>query len=342
MPRIFDLYNNKTIAEYYSEAVSNSIPYLGETLFPYDKKLGLDLKYIKSGNGVPQVLKLSAFDTKATLRDRAGFADVESEMPYFKESMLIKERDRQELNKILDNGNPAYANVILNNIFSDTKKLVDGAKTQFERMRIQLLCKGKIQISYNGLGIDYDYKVPTTTVKAKWSDPTTDIMADIENALDEVEERCGTRPTGAICTKKTFNYIKNNNKIVGAIRGLFQTKYVNSKMVKEYLKDELDIDIAIYSKKYKDEAGNEYNFFDDDVFTLIPNEALGKSWYGTTPEESDLMASNKATVSIVNTGVAVTTTEETDPVTVKTKVSFVGLPSFENSDKVQILKVNPL
>ena len=116
MPRIYDLYNNKTIAEYYSEAVSNSIPYLGETLFPPKKKLGLDLKYIKSSKGVPQVLKLSAFDTKATLRDRAGFTDVESEMPFFKESMLIKERDRQELNKLIDSGNQAYVDVILNTL----------------------------------------------------------------------------------------------------------------------------------------------------------------------------------------------------------------------------------
>ena len=341
MARIYDLYNNKTIAEYYSEAVSNSIPYLGETLFPPKKKLGLDLKYIKSSKGVPQVLKLSAFDTKATLRDRAGFTDVESEMPFFKESMLIKERDRQELNKLIDNGNQAYVDVILNNIFDDVTNLVDGARTQFERMRMQLLCKGKVQISYDGLGIDYEYGVNKTTVNTSWATASTDIMADIETAMETVETRCGIRPTKAICTSKTFNYLKNNTKIIGAVRALNTTKYVTTKMIKEYIQDELDLTIQVYNKKYKNEDGADTLFFDDDIFTLIPGTTLGGSWFGTTPEESDLLGSNKANVSIVNTGVAVTTSETVDPVNVDTKVSFVGLPSFENSDQVQILDVIP-
>lgn len=341
MARIYDLYNNKTIAEYYSEAVSNSIPYLGETLFPPKKKLGLDLKYIKSSKGVPQVLKLSAFDTKATLRDRAGFTDVESEMPFFKESMLIKERDRQELNKLIDNGNQAYVDVILNNIFDDVTNLVDGARTQFERMRMQLLCKGKVQISYDGLGIDYEYGVNKTTVNTSWATASTDIMADIETAMETVETRCGIRPTKAICTSKTFNYLKNNTKIIGAVRALNTTKYVTTKMIKEYIQDELDLTIQVYNKKYKNEDGADTLFFDDDIFTLIPGTTLGGSWFGTTPEESDLLGSNKANVSIINKGVAVTTSETVDPVNVNTKVSFVGLPSFENSDQVQILDVIP-
>lgn len=339
--RIYDLYNNKTIAEYYVEAVSNKIPYLGETLFPAKKKIGLDLKYIKSSKGIPQVLKLSAYDTKATLRDRAGFTDVESEMPYFKEGFLIKERDRQELNKLIDSGNQAYVDVILNNVFDDAKNLIEGAKTQFERMRMQLLCKGKIQISSNDIGIDYDYGVNKTTVTASWATSTTGIMADLENAMDKVETRSGVRPTRAICTSKTFKYLRENEKIVGAIRALNTTKYVTSKMVKEYIKDELDLAIQIYDKKYKDESGTDHQFFDDDIFTLLPGEILGNSWYGTTPEESDLMGSSVANVSIVNVGVAITTSETVDPVNVNTKASFIGLPSFENSDMVEIIDVTP-
>ncbi|UDN63761.1 major capsid protein [Clostridioides sp. ES-W-0016-02] len=339
MPKIYDSYNNKSIAEYYKEAVSNKIPYLGETLFPYKKKLGLDLKYIKSGKGIPQVLKLSAFDTKATLRDRAGFSDVESEMPYFKESMLIKEKDRQELLKVIENDNSEYANIILNNIFDDTTHLVEGALHQFERMRMQLLSEGKIKITYGGLGLDYSYGVNETTVSKSWALPSTDIMADIEKGMDDAEDRSGVRPTRAICTKKTFKYLTENTKIIGAIRALNTTKYVNSKMVKQYIQDELDLTIAIYNKKYIDEDGATQNFFSDDVFTLIPASNLGSSWFGTTPEETDLMSSKVANVSIINTGVAITTKETDDPVNVSTKVSFIGLPSFENSEQVQILKV---
>ena len=72
---------------------------------------------------------------------------------------------------------------------------------------------------------------------------------------------------------------------------------------------------------------------------MFPSGALGTSWFGTTPEESDLLASNVANVRITDTGVAVTTTKETDPVNVDTKVSMIFLPSFEAADQVFILDV---
>ena len=114
------------------------------------KKLGLDLKWIKGSKGIPVALKSSGFDAKAELRDRIGFADVQTEMPFFKEAMLVKESDRQELNKLL--GNPAnqpYVDLITKNIFDDTTTLLEGAEVQLERMRMQLLSEGRVN-RYNG------------------------------------------------------------------------------------------------------------------------------------------------------------------------------------------------
>ncbi|HER1800768.1 TPA: major capsid protein E, partial [Streptococcus pyogenes] len=42
-------------------------------------------------------------------------------------------------------------------------------------------------------------------------------------------------------------------------------------------------------------------------------------------------------VSIVETGIAITTTKTTDPVNVQTKVSMIALPSFERLEEVQII-----
>ena len=39
----------------------------------------------------------SAFDAKATFRDRIGFEKLETEMPFFREGYKIKEKDRQEM-----------------------------------------------------------------------------------------------------------------------------------------------------------------------------------------------------------------------------------------------------
>ena len=49
------------------------------------------------------------------------------------------------------------------------------------------------------------------------------------------------------------------------------------------------------------------------------------------------MGGNAANVSIVDTGVAITTTQVVDPVNVETIVSQICLPSFEAADSVYIL-----
>jgi hypothetical protein len=72
----------------------------------------------------------------------------------------------------------------------------------------------------------------------------------------------------------------------------------------------------------------------------LPSYALGNTWFGTTPEEFDLMSGTaNASVSIVNTGVAITTIKEPHPVNVQTIVSEIILPSFERMDDIFVIKV---
>ena len=93
---IRDAYNASAIALVNTEVASNKIPYLGSGLFPAKKKMGLDLKWIKTSKGLPVSLAPSNFDAVSTLRSREGFKLTETEMAFFRESMLIKEADEQE------------------------------------------------------------------------------------------------------------------------------------------------------------------------------------------------------------------------------------------------------
>ena len=103
--------------------------------------------------------------------------------------------------------------------------------------------------------------------------------------------------------------------------------------------EQTGVTIEVYDKKYKNLSGTTTRFIPDDLFILIPEGDLGYTWFGTTPEEADLRSSSIANVSVVDTGVAITTTEVADPVTVDTKVSQVTLPSFEAADKIIIADV---
>lgn len=345
---IFDYVQSKEIATYYTNNPSNSVPYLGATLFPSKKQLGLNISWIKGANGLPVALTPAAFDTKATLRDRIGFGKVETEMPFFREAMRVGEKDRQELNKLMAGSNTAFIMPIINKIYDDISTLVSGAEVSAERMRMQLLATGKIAITANRQALDYDYKMNSTHKEtlltvAKWSDTANSKpIADILRWQDKIETDTGTRPSRAICTRKTWNYLMTNSSIKLDMNPTAANNIiVTDAMVKQYIETKLGLTIAVYNKMYVDEAGAQKQFFPDDVFTLIPAGNLGNTYYGTTPEESDLMSgATEAQVSIVNTGVAVTTIKEAHPVNVETIVSMIALPSFELLDSIFIATVH--
>lgn len=343
MARIFDLVKSDAIVAYWETLATQQPPYMGEELFPADQKLGLKLDWIKGAKGLPVVLLPSAFDVKAKKRDRIGFDKMSSSMPYFKESTTIDEELRQQLNMVLETGNQAYIDSVVNNVFDDEMRLLVGARAQRERMRMQALTTGAISISANGQDYDYDYGLPEnhkTSANTAWSDPEATIIDDIRDALQVIEDDTGIRPTRATCSSKTWAYFRKNTEIRNAILGNDSAVPVSESKIRDYLSEELNLEVAVYSKKYRDESGRDQQFVDDDVFVMFPSGALGTSWFGTTPEQSDLMTGSTANVTITDTGVAVTTTKETDPVNVDTKVSMIFLPSFEAADQVYILDVS--
>lgn len=353
--KLTDVFNAEAIAANYTEVASNAIPYLGTGFFPAQKKAGLDLKWIKGHKGLPVSLMPSTFDAKSTFRDRVGISISETQMAFFRESMLVKEADEQEIMRVQDANDP-YAATVLENIFDDTRTLVDGANVVPERMIMQLLApiggKMGIEIKANGANYTYNYDPDSSwktdhymkieSASDKWSaSETCDPVADIEAALDAQEAASGTRPEIALMSKATFKMIKDSKKVQDGVLAQNATPNVNytSARVKAYIEEELNITIVVYSKKYKKEDGTEANFYPDNIVMLLPNGALGKTWYGTTPEERTLASKPGANVSIVNTGVAVAVTITEDPVNTKTTVSEIVLPSFERMNECYALEV---
>lgn len=339
---IFELVTSDQITAYWESQAQNRKPYLGEELFPSQQKLGLSIKWIKGSQGLPVVLKPSAYDVAAKKRDRIGFDKLNMDMPFFKESTYIDEELRQELNKVLETGNQAYIDSIMNQVFNDTTNLLDGAAAQRERMRMMALTTGAISMKANGQNYDYDYGIPVNhkiEVKKSWDDPSATIIDDIRDMQDLIEDETGVRPERAVCSRKTFGYIRRNNEIRQAILGSDATAPVSDTKILDYIMDELKLDIVVYNKKAKDENGKEFQYVADDVFVIFPQGKLGTGWFGTTPEQSDLMAGSAANVSITDVGVAVTTSKKTDPVNVETKVSMIYLPSFETANQVGIIDV---
>ena len=352
--KLTDIFTADAIALNYTNAASNAIPYLGAGLFPAQKKAGLDLKWIKGHNGLPVSLAPSTFDAKSTFRDRVGISINETQMAFFRESMLVKEADEQEIMRVQDANDP-YAAQVLTNIFNDTQTLIDGANVVPERMIMQLLAPlgGNMGIAINANGVDYTYNydpdgswkkdhyVKIETEADKWTSPETcDPVKNIEDALDAQEQATGNRPSVILMSKGTFNLIKNSKKVQSGVLAQNTTANVNytSARVQAYIQEELNVTIVIYNKQFKDESGVAKKFYPDNIIMMLPQGTLGNTHYGTTPEERSGAASG-ASISTVNTGVTVTVTVTTDPVNTKTTVSEIVLPSFERANECYAIEV---
>lgn len=354
MPKsIFDMVTASALASYYESLESNRIPLLGEGLFPSDKKMGLKLEWIKGYDNLPVALQPSAFDAKPLLRDRGGVSMESTKMPFFREAMRLGEEDRQQLLMFLEANNNAYAQQIITRIFDDTKSLIDGAMLNPEIMRMSLLTSGSFTIasaSDSGQSVNYSYNYDPNGTWASTNKTTltsTDVWSDHENSNpleDIMDVKRAAAKRGITLSRGIIGYgtwldIMQNSKIrlgMYPLAAQAANVIVTDAQVKTYIESVTGIKFQIYDKMYKDTSKTDQYFYPTSGHcTLIPDGTLGKTWYGTTPEEADLMSGNTlADVRIVNTGVAVSTEKIALPVNIINWVSEIVLPSFENMDRV--------
>ena len=337
---IFDLVSAANIAQYWIEKNVNEQPLLGETLFPYQKEIGVNLEWIKGAKNQPVALRLSAYDSKSIRRDRKGFDKYRTEMPFFKESMYIDEELRKNLNTMLQTNNQQLVNQILTKIFDDQITLIKASYVTMERMRMEMLTTGTITLASNGQAYSYDYGLEDDQKKEvakSWSDPTADIIGEITDWVEEMKAK-GVTITRAICNSSVAKNFRTNDAIKNAIYVFAQgTVNVTTDRALDYIYNETGVSFYVYDNVYVNEDEEAVKYIPDNTVVLLPDGILGNTHTGVTPEESDLMNSLTAEVSLVDGYIAVTTHKEHDPVTVEMKVSMVSLPSFERANEILII-----
>lgn len=352
---ILDVFTPKSIAAYWTEVQSNYMDYMGPSLFPAQQKAGLELSWFKGHKEEPISLMPSAFDAKVTFRDRIGFERVELNMPFFREARHIYENDRQKLMDI-QNADSPFAQEIIRRAFDDVADLLAGALVVPERMIMQLLFaeNGNVGISIMANGVDYTYNydpsgewkktnyIALTGTDLWTATSTADPFKAIKSAKDALRKRSNVQLTTAIMNSNTFEMLS----ALDAVKNRWLTVngkslgYLTDPEVKEVMRGTLGIDIALYDKGYRDENKVSHQFVPDGYVALVPNGTLGTTWYGTTPEQADLMSGRtSADVSVVNTGVAITQVQNIHPASIDTWASEIVLPSFERMDEVALLKV---
>lgn len=355
---VSEVVNSASIAQVATTDASNDIPYLGLQFFPEEKKSGLDLKWIRTHKGLPVSLKPSNFDALPALRARGGLKTEKTQMAFFREQMVVTEEDMQEIDRIKDENDP-YLQGALQSIYDDTTTLVRGAEVVPERMRMALLSTVDghpvIGIESDGVKYEYDYdpdgeyaaehylKLLDT---AKWSDTeNSKPLTDLNNARKALAKK-GKIASYVLMNSNTFQYLLDNAQIKNAIlaQNLTANIEVTDDNVISVVKSRTKLAIVLYDKMYAEaqEDGTEAEayFYPDNKVTLLPSGKLGKTWFGTTPEERTAGQVADVDVSIYGKGIAVATKSEYGPPAITSvTASEITLPSYEGMDSTFVIEV---
>lgn len=355
---VSEVVNSASIAQVATTDASNDIPYLGLQFFPEEKKSGLDLKWIRTHKGLPVSLKPSNFDSLPALRARGGLKTEKTQMAFFREQMVVTEEDTQEIDRIKDEDDP-YLQGALQSIYDDTTTLVRGAEVVPERMRMALLSTVDghpvIGIESDGVKYEYDYdsdgeyaaehylKLLDT---AKWSDTeNSKPLTDLNNARKALAKK-GKIASYVLMNSNTFQYLLDNAQIKNAIlaQNLTANIEVTDDNVISVVKSRTKLTIVLYDKMYAEaqEDGTEAEayFYPDNKVTLLPSGKLGKTWFGTTPEERTAGQVADVDVSIYGKGIAVATKSEYGPPAITSvTASEIVLPSYEGMDSTFVIEV---
>lgn len=342
------LFSAAEVASYWDTLPQTEAPYLGPELWPAQKQLGTKMEWVKGAQGGPVALRLSNFDTNAIPRDFKGFTRKQMDMAYYKEGWYIDEEQRQQLLLLMSGNNQAYLDMVTQHVYDQPASLIRGGLLASEIARMQALTTGMIHVTGNGSAYDIDFGVPANHkagAAVAWDDPdSAKPFDDFKRAKDTIAKDTGTTITRVVMNQATFDKLTATKQIQERLKpvGAGSTYPVLDEEVTSFLQNKLKVQIAIYDKFYNDVSGTLHRFIPDDTVVFLPAMTLGKTGYGTTPAEADLMAgqTDVTKVSVVETGISILETVKSDPVQIGGIVSQLTMPSFEAADKVYIMDVS--
>ena len=176
-----------------------------------------------------------------------------------------------------------------------------------------------------------------------WSDTANSKpLTDLNNARKKLQKQ-GKIARYVLMNSNTFQYLLDNAQIKNSIlaQNLTATIEVDDDTVISVVQKRTKLTIVLYDKMYIDDDGNEQYFYPDDKVTLLPEGDLGKTWFGTTPEERTARQVANVDVTTYGTGITVATkVEYGPPMKMSTFASEVVLPSYENMDSTFVYEVH--
>lgn len=326
MANIAELFSQKNVLDYVT--TRQTVPLLGETLFPARKVQGLEFDILKAGSRIPTIASVHAFDTESEIASRVASRSAQ-ELAFIKRKIQLKEKDLIALR------NPRTAEeqrYLEEEVYNDVYSMVSSVNARVEKMRMEVLSNGTVTLDENGLDLVVDYGVPADH---KASVDFLAVGADVIGYLTTWAAALDTAPTRILTSTKVRNAILKNAGIKSFFKdsGLMPTPGALNQVMQQF---GLPI-IATYDAKYYKENAKgvlvKERYFPENKLVMFGSENPGESIFGVTPEESRLLSGNSNNYAVGN--IFATVYESgLDPVGTWTKAAGTALPSFPEADNV--------
>lgn len=332
------LFTDENLAEYTKERKmeTNVI----DLLFPSEKTEEMKIGNIIGANGLPVSASIHAFDTVTQVASREGVSTQELEKVLIKRQIPINE----ELIIKLNNPRTAREHAqIKSKIFNDAEKMAKAVEVRAKALAAEALHSGKIVVNENGIKnytIDYqkDAKLnETLSGAALWNVDTSDILQNIFDWINACIDVSGEAPTRLLTSRKVLATVLTNKGIRKAMFGTNADRVASMNDLNALMESQGMPKFATFDDKYRvqknDGTYETVRYIPDNKVILLPDTAVGKSEWGPTAEEYELVgktgieayADNNLTIAIYR---------QPDPVTKWTKAVGSNIPSFEKANEV--------
>ncbi|WP_282801135.1 major capsid protein [Secundilactobacillus kimchicus] len=319
-------------------------PYFGDgTAFRHERLSGDQVSIVKGSDVQPKLLDQTDRDAKAIPLDRGELETASKEVPGFKNSMIVNEKDIRDFKRAQQSRDTVLVDTILNKIYNDQATLLRNAAYRREAMAMEVLTTGQLKLANKKI-IDYGLKAwQKTKSKADWgadgSNPYDDIYAIQETAAQKVGATLGR----AVMNRRTFSKLVRNGTLKSTLlanNANTAAAFLPNSVVTDFLYSELGLSIKVYNKGYNDAAGAFHTFVPDDLIAFLPEtDSIGRMAFATTPEEEE-SSRLSGTVATVDTGVSIHVYDQQDPVARTTKVDQWVLPTLDVADQIALMNVS--
>lgn len=332
MPTIDQLISANEIQEFIQQ---REYPFmLGQSLFPEEKDDVVEIDYIIGAHNQPISASVRALDAETQIAGR------EEQVTSFKHGIYtiarkIPQSETQLLDMIRYNRDNALLGDYKREIFNDMDAMVQAVRIRVERMRMDALFSGKIELNENGYTGTVDYRVPeahqidlTATGENPWGTEGSDWVQDLENWKELLLEQ-GVTATRILTTDAVLKTILRAEVTKGYL-GLEYT-YLTANILNDWLTAAGLPTFATYDEMFRveknDGTKDRLRYVPEGKIALFGDGPLGITQYGVTAEEIELRLDPSVEVEQFGPIVG-TITREGDPVTRWTKAVARALPSF--------------